>query len=386
MSAEHKNRNSEPITSIKRILENRGMKQCDLARLLKKKEPEVSRWLSGTVAISKRSRRKIEEALGEPITKDSTFKRTNDIINIGIIGTGNIAGRFVAESRNVKGINIIAVFNPNINEAISFCEKFGISKVCCTVEDLFSVSDAIYVASPVSSHYSYAAQALIHGCHVLCEIPFVSSNKEALELINLSRNNGLILMNAIKTAYCPSFQQMIMLAKSGIIGDVVDISASVTNLLPDFFPKEFSNERMMENMSYPLLVFFKLFGTDVKRIHSFRKWDGDKLKYTNTSVEFEGGIGSFKVGVGVKSEGSMIISGTKGYLYVPAPWWKPDYFEIRFENPADNKKYYFPYEADGLRYEIQVLKDKINRNDNNEYISVKEIKRITHIQSTIMKE
>ena len=64
-----------------------------------------------------------------------------------------------------------------------------------------------------------------------------------------------------------------------------------------------------------------------------------------------------EVGLGVKSEGSMIISGTKGYAYVPAPWWKTDYFEIRYEDQNQNKKYFYPYAGEGLRYEI---KDFVN--------------------------
>jgi len=56
--------------------------------------------------------------------------------------------------------------------------------------------------------------------------------------------------------------------------------------------------------------------------------------------------------VGVKSEGELIISGTKGYLYIPAPWWKTDYFELRYENPADNKRYFYKLDGEGIRYEI----------------------------------
>ena len=63
-------------------------------------------------------------------------------------------------------------------------------------------------------------------------------------------------------------------------------------------------------------------------------------------------VASVKVGKGVKSEGELIISGTKGYIYVPSPWWKTDYFEIRYENPADNKRYFYQLEGEGLRYEI----------------------------------
>ena len=47
-----------------------------------------------------------------------------------------------------------------------------------------------------------------------------------------------------------------------------------------------------------------------------------------------------------------MISGTKGYVYVPAPWWKTDYFEIRYENPAENRRYFYQLDGEGIRYEL----------------------------------
>ena len=64
-------------------------------------------------------------------------------------------------------------------------------------------------------------------------------------------------------------------------------------------------------------------------------------------------VASIKVGTGVKTEGELVISGTTGYIYVPAPWWKTDYFELRYENQNENKKFFYQWAGDGLRYEIQ---------------------------------
>lgn len=47
-----------------------------------------------------------------------------------------------------------------------------------------------------------------------------------------------------------------------------------------------------------------------------------------------------------------MISGTKGYVYVPAPWWKTDYFEIRYENNEDNKRYFYQLDGEGIRNEV----------------------------------
>ena len=59
-----------------------------------------------------------------------------------------------------------------------------------------------------------------------------------------------------------------------------------------------------------------------------------------------------RVGLGVKAEGELIVAGTRGYVYVPAPWWKTEYFEIRFEDSSLNRKFYFRFDGDGLRYEL----------------------------------
>jgi hypothetical protein len=75
--------------------------------------------------------------------------------------------------------------------------------------------------------------------------------------------------------------------------------------------------------------------------------------YTKGVFRFKNAVCSFKVGLGVKTEGNLVISGTKGYAYVPAPWWKTDYFELRYEDQNENKKFFYKWDGFGLRYEIQ---------------------------------
>ena len=76
---------------------------------------------------------------------------------------------------------------------------------------------------------------------------------------------------------------------------------------------------------------------------------------------YDHAVASIKIGDGVKSEGELIISGTKGYIYVPAPWWKTDYFEIRFENQAENKRYFYQLDGEGIRYELVAFIKAIER-------------------------
>jgi hypothetical protein len=89
-------------------------------------------------------------------------------------------------------------------------------------------------------------------------------------------------------------------------------------------------------------------------------WDVDDFDtFTKVAFVYPHAVASMKVGQGVKSEGSLVISGTKGYIYVPAPWWKTDYFEVRYENPANNRRYFYQLDGEGIRYMLVAFKKAI---------------------------
>jgi hypothetical protein len=79
----------------------------------------------------------------------------------------------------------------------------------------------------------------------------------------------------------------------------------------------------------------------------------------------------------MKVEGELIITGTKGYLYVPAPWWRTEYFEVRSEDLRNVKKYFYNYEGEGLRYMIYGFLHAINHTQSNIRHSRQEIIRST---------
>ena len=135
------------------------------------------------------------------------------MVRIGVIGTGSIARRFVPESKFVNSNAIVTAFNPNIEECRTFCEEYGL-EYSETEADLYERCDAVYVASPHYSHYSYVKNALNAGKHVLCETPFVFSKAQAEELYELSEKKRLVLMVALKTAFCPAFIHLVSLLKS----------------------------------------------------------------------------------------------------------------------------------------------------------------------------
>ena len=377
--------NNDIVIRIRKGLRNKRMNQRDLAAALMKKEAEVSRWMSGRMGISERNLQKIEDILEVPLTAESIARYQSNYLRIGVIGTGSIARRFAQEMAYVEKVFLAAAYNPDIDKLKKFCDEFGIASESQTLDDMFREVDAIYIASPCYSHYEYALKALEADKHVLCETPLTLAHKEALELYSIAEKRGLILMPALKTAYSQSFVNVITEGLSGVIGEIVDISATVTTLLPQSVTVGFNNERLQDNTYYGLLAVFKLLGTDYKKVSTFARTDDAKDLYIDATLEYEDAVAHVRAGTGVKSESSLVISGSKGYIYVPAPWWKPDYFEIRYENPYDNKKLYFPFESSGLRYEIKAFLDSIGMKCVKPAITKQETLRIIQLVNKYLR-
>ena len=372
---------TELIRRIKTTLRQQGLTQRDLAARLGKQETELSRWLSGRVGIGERNLRKIEQALQTPLAPDSLRWQHSRPLRIGVVGTGSIAERFANEADYVEGCRLAAAYNPDLAQCRRFCEHFDIATVAESPSSLLDACDAVYVASPYKTHYDYVRMALEAGRHVLCETPFTHTRRGAADLYALARRKGLQLQVALKTAYCPSFRKLVEIARSGEIGEVADISATVTTMLdPARTTADFNEDRLRENATYPLLAAFKLLGTSPLKVHSFRRETDGRTVFAHVVLEYPGAVASFKVGTGVKSEGSLVVSGTKGYIYVPAPWWKTDYFELRYENASDNRKVYFPYEQAGLRYELQTFVDGVRQASAELPLTREENLRMVEIQ------
>lgn len=305
------------------------------------------------------------------ISSTQVRNQSHPITRIGVIGTGRIAERFVPEAKYVSGVIVNSAYNPNLESARQFGEKFELDVATDCLEELFDAVDAVYIASPHETHYEYTKKALENGKHVLCEKPLAFQKAQAAELFELAHKQGKILLEAIKTAYCPGFVQMMGIAKSGVIGRICDVEACFTRLTsPDL--RERTDVRygggFTEFGSHTLLPIMKLMGTDYKevRFDSIMDKNGIDL-YTKASFVYEHGLALSKSGVGVKSEGQLLISGTNGYILAESPWWLTQYFEVRFEDPAKKERYFSKFLGQGLRYEISDFAYMIHGHQGRSY-------------------
>ncbi len=286
------------------------------------------------------------------------LRNEKGIINIGMVGYGRIAGRFIKEARFVSGIDIRSVFGLSEKRLTEFVKKYERTDFYTNWDNFINAVDAVYIASPHFTHYDYAKRAIMAGKHVLCEKPLTLKKEQAEELFALAKKKKVILYEAIKTAYAPCFAQLVGVAKSGLIGQIKNITATFTKQIADKtlreYNKEYGGGAFNELASYPLLAIIKMLGYDYKKLNFITTIDKetDVDIYTQAHFIYPTATATATTGIGVKQEGEMIIAGTRGYIYVPAPWWKTEFFEVRFEDSSYNIKHFTKFDGDGLRYEI----------------------------------
>lgn len=306
----------------------------------------------------------------EGISSTLLREQSQDIFRVGVVGSGRIAKRFIPEASIVNAIEVTSVYDSNEASAYNFAHQFGLQPFTSSVDDFLNEIDAVYIASPHHTHYSYAKTALRAGKHVLCEVPLTLSKSETTELYDYAETHNLVLLEANKTAFCPSFNHLTTLVKSGIIGDVVDIKSSLSKIVvapTRELDATQAGGAMNEHASITLLPIIKLLGTNFTSFDFHSKVENGVDIYTKVIINYPHATSSATLGIGVKTEGNLVISGTKGYVYVPAPWWLTSFFEVRYEDQTKNKKYFYSYDGEGLRYEIQEFMSMIISRRNSSY-------------------
>ena len=296
-------------------------------------------------------------------------------MRLGIIGTGRIADRFTEEmsrwhnADNIDScaklgdVDITCVYNPHIDSAKRFAEAKKIPEYTDNPLVFADKCDAVYIASPHSTHEEYVKRMLMAGKHVLCEKPLSFSRSKAIELYGIANERNLILMEAVKTLHCPGFLDLAGIVRDGRIGKIRDVEACFTKLTP-------SNTREYEDSvyggsftelgTYAMLPVLCFLGTEYKDVtFSSVKAENGVDVYTRASFDYGDRFATAKTGLAVKSEGELIISGEKGYIVVPAPWWLTKSFDVRYEDPNRIEHFEAPFIGSGLEYETEFFAELV---------------------------
>ena len=293
-------------------------------------------------------------------------------IKVGLVGSAVFRTKFINEAKFVNGVDVVSVCASRPGDELEVKELYYTDNY----DQLLETIDAVYIISKPEKHYSDAKKALLAGKHVLCESPIAYTRSECSELYALAAEKNLILMDAIKTAYSTAYERLLLLAKGGKIGKIVSIDSVCTSLRDGISIEGTDLSKKWNSMCgwapAAMLPVFQIFGTDYSDKRYYTKFL-DKSQnidaFTKMDFVYPSGVATVTVAKGAKAEGELVIAGTDGYIYVPAPWWKTDYFEVRYENSEDNKRFFYQLDGEGIRYEIVAFAKAVESRKNNSNVS-----------------
>ncbi|HFI0463859.1 TPA: Gfo/Idh/MocA family protein [Streptococcus suis] len=195
------------------------------------------------------------------------------MINVGILGAGNIAEKMARTIQATAAAKTYAVGSRSLKKAQAFAEKFDFDKAYGSYEALVQDPDLdlVYVATPHNFHYQHAKLALDHGKHVLCEKALTLNAKEAESLMALAHQKGLTFMEAIWPRYMPLNRQLKEMIDMGKIGQIQAIHASLAYPIKDkerMKRPDLAGGSLLDLGVYPIHFTLSLLGNDYDKVHS----------------------------------------------------------------------------------------------------------------------
>jgi len=301
----------------------------------------------------------------EGISSTKLRKENFDLIKLGIVGLGRDTQAFIDESAFVSNIKINRIFSDDFLAVKRFTKENEVIKYGHDNYDEFldTAIQAVYIDTSLEEHHILIKKALEAGKHVLCENPIALDKNDLKELLSLAKKEKKLLLTALKTAFLPAFNQLLKELKKGDIGEIKEVRATRTSLYKE---KNYSDKFIAQGATnilsaYPSLLVNKILGKSKEITFFDQKEGGYDISNLIVSKHKNGTVGVSRVAVGAKSEGDAVISGTKGYVYIPAPWWLTREFYFRFEDTHKSYQFKYEFEGCGLRYMIAEFASLIQR-------------------------
>ena len=147
-------------------------------------------------------------------------------INWGFIGCGEVTEKKSGPAFNeVEGSQVVAVMSRSEKKARGYAERHHIRKWYTDAQELIDDPDvnAIYIATPPSSHATFAIMSMRAGKPVYIEKPLAASYSDCIRINRISEQTGVPCFVAYYRRYLPYFQKVKEIIKSGAIGDVINV-------------------------------------------------------------------------------------------------------------------------------------------------------------------
>ena len=272
----------------------------------------------------------------------------------GIIGTGNIARRMMTSLSHSTLGKVVAVSSLTHPEVLK--EEFPELKVYDDYYKLLEDEsiDIVYISTQHIDHYKWAKEAILHKKSVLCEKPMSLSYKDTKEIIELSHQNNIFLMEALKTPFVPLMEDIKKILENNEIGSIQRVETCFSYDIPYIEGKYLFDETqggiLFDCGTYTIasiLYYLKNNYKDLK-VNTIKNYNVDV--HDKIEVIYDDAIGYMELGMDQNMPKDLKIVGDKGTLTADV-FYRPTKLEV---NTKEN--YYTiekPYIVDDFFGELE---------------------------------
>ena len=285
----------------------------------------------------------------------------------GIIGTGGIARRFVADLALLPDAEVVAIGSRTAAGAAGFGDQFGISRRHASYADLVADPevDVVYVATPHPFHAEHALQVIDAGKPVLVEKPFAMDAGEARMIADAARDAGVFCMEAMWTRFLPHMTRLREMLAAGVLGEIVALSADQgIRFEPDpdhrLFAPELGGGALLDLGIYPFSFASMVLGpAETVRAAATPAFTGVD-QTTSAVLTYPTGAHALLVCTsGAATPMRAWVAGSQGRIEIDRPWYQATSFTLtrsdgsteRFDTPAGVVVDHPGGRAKGLRFE-----------------------------------
>ncbi len=282
-----------------------------------------------------------------------------NIVNWGILGTGNIASIFAKDLSFVDNANLLAVGSRTQKTANEFALKHNVERTYSSYSGLVADPDIdiIYIATPHTFHYQNSKLCLHHNKAVLCEKPFMVNEGQAREVFSIAKKKNLFVMEAMWTRFLPLMKTIRELINNGEIGELKAIHSdfcfyNIYNPESRLFNPDLAGGALLDVGIYPVMLAHTFFGEpeNIRAFSTFSKSGVDE----NTSAIFtfkKSRIATFQSAVTYSSATEAVLSGTDGFMKIHSRWFEMPGLTLAKNNkePTFIEK---PFQGRGFHFEI----------------------------------
>lgn len=278
----------------------------------------------------------------------------------GVLGPGRIAHTFAKGFKVIEDANLYAVASTTTGKAEQFAGQYGGAKTYSTYEALVNDPevDGVYIATPHRYHFENAMLALNAGKPVLCEKPLNVNAKETKELIKVSKEKKVFLMEALWTRYLPIYSVVRKWLDEKAIGDISlmvgTFGAQVTKEKDDRWQNpELAGGTLLDMGIYPIAISQWVMQSNPKSFKAMSHFSNTGvddlttflLKYENGAIsESHSSFRSTHVN-------DFLIYGDKGSIRIHANFWGSTKATL-FKN-GEELTISRPFRASGFEYQTE---------------------------------